>query len=99
MDVRPAIFVREVDPQESVAEVVNEAKALTWTHRAEHALLRLYQGTFVLVRGGADELVAEEVRHIFSLDDHHLFSQRSTSSCSSPLVETPLPPSARARPA
>ena len=59
MDIRPAIFVRDVDPREPVAEVVNEAKALTWAHRAEHALLRVDSGQLVLVRGGADGISFE----------------------------------------
>jgi hypothetical protein len=32
MDIRPATLVRLVDPEEPWREVVNEAKALTWTH-------------------------------------------------------------------
>jgi hypothetical protein len=54
MDIKPAILIREVSPMESLPEVVNEAKALTWTHRAEHALIRCAPGNLFLVRGGAD---------------------------------------------
>lgn len=59
MDIRPAIFVREVDSAEPLAEVVNEAKAMTWTHRCEHALVRVDEGQLLLVRGGADGLEFE----------------------------------------
>lgn len=54
MDIRPALLVRAVDPSESLDEVVDEAKALTWTHRCGVALLRIDAGQLLLVRGGAD---------------------------------------------
>jgi hypothetical protein len=60
MDIRPAKFIRDVDPNESVDEVINEAKAFTWTHHCEHALLRLELGRLVLVRGGADGIEFKE---------------------------------------
>jgi hypothetical protein len=59
MDIKPATLVREVDAAEDWREVVNEAKALTWTHRCEHALLRCDRGRLLLVRGGADGLEFE----------------------------------------
>jgi hypothetical protein len=59
LDIRPVILERVVSPDEPVAEVVNEAKALTWTHRAEHALLEVEGGEFLLVRGGADGIEFE----------------------------------------
>ena len=60
MDIRPATFVREVDPAEPLPEVVDEAKGLTWIHRQEHALLRVDSGRLLLVRGGADGIAFEK---------------------------------------
>ncbi|HMO26610.1 MAG TPA: hypothetical protein PKB10_10100 [Tepidisphaeraceae bacterium] len=61
MDVRRAIVVREVSADESIADVVNEAKAMTWIHRSEHALLRIADGRLMLVRGGADGIELDQV--------------------------------------
>lgn len=72
MDIRPAKLVRRVSPSESWLDVVNEAKAETWTHRLEHALLKVDSGELLLVRGGADGLEFElgSERDVFvSVDD------------------------------
>ncbi len=55
MSPRPAEFVRWVSPSEIwAAELVNDAKALTWEHEAEHLLLQLATGGLALVKGGRD---------------------------------------------
>jgi hypothetical protein len=54
MDVRLAEFVCWVDPEFETADLVNDAKALTWEYEAEHLLLRLATGELALVRGGRD---------------------------------------------
>jgi hypothetical protein len=54
MDYRPAEFVRYVEPAEALPDILDEAKAETWTKRREHALLQLEDGRLVLVRGGHD---------------------------------------------
>jgi hypothetical protein len=54
IDYRPAEFVRFVDPGEPLDALVEEAKADTWVHAREHAVLLLEDGRFVMVRGGRD---------------------------------------------
>lgn len=54
MDIRSATLIREVSENEPWDEVINEAKALTWTHRCEIALLGVATGQLMLVRGGVD---------------------------------------------
>jgi hypothetical protein len=50
----PAEMVRSVQERVSIAELINEAKARTWTHEVEHAVVRLASGERVMVRGGRD---------------------------------------------
>ena len=54
MNVEEATFVRRVQPSETLEELVDEAKAMTWVHEAEHALLELSTRERILVRGGRD---------------------------------------------
>lgn len=54
MDFRQAEFVRVIEDHECVEDLIDEAKADTWTREQEHALLmlRTSQGErFVMVRG------------------------------------------------
>jgi hypothetical protein len=52
-DVRPAEFVRWVGEDEPLDEVVNDARAATWVHQREHALLQTHHG-LAIVSGGRD---------------------------------------------
>jgi hypothetical protein len=54
MDVKDAEFVCWVEPVIEKATLVNDAKAWTWEHEAEHLLLRLTTGEMAIVRGGRD---------------------------------------------
>ncbi len=54
MDYRPAEFVRFIDPDESLPELLNEVKLDTWRRGREHAVLRLDDDNLILVRGGMD---------------------------------------------
>lgn len=47
-----AEFVRYVLPHERMDDLIREAKALTYEHFCEHALLRLENGRRVMVKGG-----------------------------------------------
>lgn len=60
MDHRPAEFVRFVDPAESIADLMEDAKADTWTKGREHALIVAVgpEGErLLIVRGGRDGIV------------------------------------------
>ena len=63
MDYRPAEFVRFVLPDEAVEDVIEEAKAETWTKEREHALLVVSRANgeeqFAIVRGGRDGILLE----------------------------------------
>ena len=63
MDYRPAEFVRFVLPDEAVEDVIDEAKAETWTKEREHALLVVSYANgeeqFAMVRGGKDGILLE----------------------------------------
>ncbi len=55
----PARFVRRILPGETIADLVNEGRALTWTEEAEHALVTLERtgpGRLerIMVSGGRD---------------------------------------------
>ncbi|HWE04548.1 MAG TPA: hypothetical protein VG326_19240 [Tepidisphaeraceae bacterium] len=52
MDVAIAEFVRWIDRSEPSAELINDAKALTWEHDREHAVLEVSGDRRVLMRGG-----------------------------------------------
>ena len=52
MDVQRAKFVRWVEPNESREQLVHDAKALSWEHECEHAVLELNNNRLVLVGGG-----------------------------------------------
>lgn len=52
MERTRATFIRWVLPHESMEDLVQEAKALTFEHYCEFALLMLQDGRRVLVRGG-----------------------------------------------
>jgi hypothetical protein len=54
VDYRPAEFVRFVLDDEPLDELVDEAKAETWTKAREHALIVLRDGRLALIRGGMD---------------------------------------------
>ena len=56
MDYRLAEFVRYIAEDESIANLVNEAKSDTWTKAREHAVLIVDGFQAVLVRGGLDEI-------------------------------------------
>ena len=53
-DVRSMKVVREIKRGERISDLINEAKALTWSNGLEHALVKLTDGQRVLVSGGAD---------------------------------------------
>jgi hypothetical protein len=57
MDARPARFIREVGPEEAEDELVNDAKAHTWTNGVEVALVALTSGARVFVSGGRDGII------------------------------------------
>jgi hypothetical protein len=54
LDARPARFLRKVEPEELEDELINEARALTWTNEVEVALVTLTSGGRVFVSGGRD---------------------------------------------
>jgi hypothetical protein len=60
MDYRIAEFVRYVEGTEQLDDLVNEAKADTWTKEREHTVL-IVRGKsgqdFVMVRGGRDGIL------------------------------------------
>ena len=63
MDVRPAEFVRWVGPDESEDDLVDEAKDLTWSFEAEHALVTLATGLRAFIKGGRDGIEFGVVEH------------------------------------
>ena len=52
-------LVRTIKPGEKIADIVSEAKSLTWTTGKEHALVRLASGERALVRGGEGGIIFE----------------------------------------
>ncbi len=54
LNVEPASFVRWVEDDEALDELVNEARATTWTDGVEVALVTLTSGRRMFVRGGRD---------------------------------------------
>jgi hypothetical protein len=57
MDYRLAEFVRFIEVDEDFEEVLNEAKADTWSKAREHAVLILDNAEVVMVRGGRDGIL------------------------------------------
>jgi hypothetical protein len=57
MDIRLAEFVRWVDPIEPLDDLINDARAATWTQRREHALFETEDGRLMLLAGGADGIL------------------------------------------
>jgi hypothetical protein len=51
-DVMPAEFVRWLDDSQSLDELVNDAKALTWETQREHAVVVLRPNRRAMIRGG-----------------------------------------------
>jgi hypothetical protein len=61
MDIRPAMFVREVGPGEAEDDLVNEARAHTWTIGVEVALVTTSDGKRMFVSGGRDGITFEVI--------------------------------------
>ena len=59
MDIKPPTFVRWVEPDEHLDDLINEAKARTWVSEAEHAILSLETGERPMVMGGLDGIQFE----------------------------------------
>jgi hypothetical protein len=57
MDYRIAEFVREIDLNERLTDLVNEAKADTWRKYLEHTVLGLEDGRLIMVPGGRDGIL------------------------------------------
>ncbi|HID74918.1 MAG TPA: hypothetical protein EYP56_02865 [Planctomycetaceae bacterium] len=59
-------IVREIKKGEKIADIVNEAKALTFTRNVEHALVKLKDGRRVLVSGGRHGIhLTDDVTRVF----------------------------------
>jgi hypothetical protein len=63
MDFRRAEFVRFIEDNELLDDLVDEAKADTWTRAREHAVLLVQAGRNrrnIMVRGGLDGILLEQ---------------------------------------
>jgi hypothetical protein len=54
MDCRVAEFVRRIEPDEVLDDLIDAAKAETWFHGREHALVVLADDRIVFIRDGMD---------------------------------------------
>lgn len=52
MNFSEASFIEWIKPTRSLSELVDAAKALTWEHYCEHAVVELDDGRQALVQGG-----------------------------------------------
>lgn len=59
MDIKPPSFVRWVESQEILDDLINEAEARTWVAEAEHAILTLETGERPMIMGGLDGIQFE----------------------------------------
>jgi len=66
----PAEFVRSIRRGETLADLLEEIKALVWTSALEHAVVKLAGGRRVLVKGGPggiDFLVNQDETEVYMM--------------------------------